>query len=43
MRRTPVPIRVIARKRCRVMVEPPEKGASRETLLNARIADRAGE
>jgi hypothetical protein len=26
-RSTPVPIRVIAKKRCRVMVEPPERKA----------------
>jgi hypothetical protein len=38
LRSTPVPMRVIAKKRCRAMVEPPEKGE--RAALNPNLSTR---
>jgi hypothetical protein len=38
MRSIPVPMRVIAKKRCRAMVEPPEKGE--RATLNPNLSTR---
>jgi hypothetical protein len=47
LKSTPMPMRVIAKKRCRAMFEPPEKGEwaalqpNLSTRLNLLLSDRA--